>query len=108
MKPEPAPLSALPDEPTAASAASAATGTPALPPARWQPQRDTGDLVRRAGLGIALTFLAIALAVAYYSANSILAIWFEYQWTPIVRLALALAVAGLALWVILRMTQRRG
>ena len=101
---EPAPMS---DPALSAPPAPAAANAPAMPPPQWKVQTDPKEAVRRFGLVLALVFLAISLAVAYYSANSILSIWFEYQYTPIVRLVMALGVAGLALWVVMRLTQRR-
>jgi hypothetical protein len=76
------------------------------PPQRWKAQPDTKETVRRTGLALALVFLAISLAIAYYSANSILSIWFEYQYTPIVRLVLALGVAATSIWVVMRLTRK--
>ena len=80
------------------------------PPGQWQVHRERGDpkeIVRKFGLALALAFLAVSLVIAYYSANSILSIWFEYQYTPIVRLVMALGIAALCIWIVLRLTQKR-
>ena len=55
---------------------------------------------------ISLGVLAIALAVAFYSANSVVAIWFEHRWVPVARLVFALIVAAVAIGVILRLTRK--
>ena len=81
--------------------------TPMMPQGHWRAASDPKETVRKVGLALALLFLAVSLAIAYYSANSILAIWFEYQYTPIVRLVLALGVAGLCVWIVMRLTQKR-
>ena len=80
---------------------------PAPPPPAWQAApRDLMDVVRRTALVLALAFLAISLVVAYYSANSIVSIWFEDQWVPVARLVLALLVAGIAGAAVVRLTRR--
>lgn len=100
-------MSTTPDPASPAPAASM-TALPPQAPGHWRPaERDPKETVRKAGLAMALVFLAVSLAIAYFSANSILSIWFEYQYTPIVRLALALGVAGLCVWIVMRLTQKR-
>jgi hypothetical protein len=78
---------------------------------QWQvarrPERSTMDTVRNVFLILALALLAISVAVAYVSANSIVSIWFEDQWVPVARLVLALLVAAAAGWAIMRLTRRK-
>lgn len=89
----------------------AAAPAPAPAPASWQAapkeSADPKEVVRRVALILALGFLGISLVVAYYSANSIVSIWFENQWVPVARLVLALGIAAVAVWAVLRLTARR-
>ena len=108
-KRQPSPLSAI-DEPVPVDEAPApmpVMAAPPGPPQVWKAEREPKDAVRQVAIVLAMVFLAISLAVAYYSANSILAIWFEYQYTPIARLVLALAIAAVSVWVVLRLTQKK-
>lgn len=114
LQPLPA-VDAPADETVPPALAPAPATTPVLSPAtaapasQWKVQRehDPKEVVRKFGLVLALGFLAVSLVIAYYSANSILSIWFEYQYTPIVRLVMALVVAAISIWVVMRLTQRR-
>lgn len=83
-----------------------------MPPPQWspvppRPARTPAEVARNASLFVALALLAISIAVAYASANSIVSIWFERQWVPVVRLVLAILVAAAAGAVILRLTRRK-
>jgi hypothetical protein len=104
----------MPDPADPMPAAAPAAPSYAPPAQAWAPAparaswtANPKETVRRVALILALVFLAISLVVAYVSANSIVELWFEHQWVPVARLVLALGIAGLALWVVLRLTQRR-
>lgn len=83
--------------------------SPAPPPVAWArlPERPLADRVKNALLVVALALLAVSIAIAYYSANSIVSIWFERQWAPVARLVLALLVAGVAGAAVVRLTRRK-
>ena len=71
------------------------------------PERPAAEKAKTVLLVVALALLAVSIAVAYYSANSIVSIWFEHQWVPVARLVLALLVAGIAGAAVVRLTRRR-
>ncbi|MHB1260883.1 MAG: hypothetical protein ACYC2H_04125 [Thermoplasmatota archaeon] len=84
----------------------------AVPPptqASWGrvPEKPVAERVKNALLVVALALLAVSIAIAYYSANSIVSIWFEHQWAPVARLVLALLVAAVAGAAVVRMTRRK-
>lgn len=112
--PSPAPdVTPMPDpaDPMPAAAQAAPAHAPpqgwAPAPARASWSANPKEVVRRTALLLALAFLAISLVVAYVSANSIVELWFEQQYVPIARLVLALGIAAVALWVVLRLTSHR-
>lgn len=75
----------------------------------WLPADPTGLAARmvRPGLVIlSLVVLAIAVGIAFQSLLGIVEMWFEYQYVPIARAALGLAVAAGAVLVI-RMLLRK-
>lgn len=82
---------------------------PPPPPQTWNrvPEKPVSEKVKDVFLVVALALLAISIAIAYFSANSIVSIWFEDQWVPVARLVLALLVGAAAVWAIVRLTQRR-
>jgi hypothetical protein len=77
-----------------------------VPWARVQ-EKPVAEKVKDAFLVVALALLAISIAIAYFSANSIVSIWFEHQWVPVARLVLALAVGTAAAWAVVRLTRRK-
>ena len=83
---------------------------PPPPPApTWNrvPEKPVSEKVKDVFLVVALALLAISIAIAYFSANSIVSIWFEDQWVPVARLVLALLVGSAAVWAIVRLTRRK-
>lgn len=97
MKPLPPPAQPMTDPPLPA----------ASPPWVRVPEKPLSERVKNALLVVALALLAISIAIAYYSANSIVSIWFERQWAPVARLVLALLVAAVAGWAVVRLTRKR-
>jgi hypothetical protein len=91
--------------------AEPATDLPDAPPPApsWNrvPEKPVSEKVKDEFLVVALALLAISIAIAYFSANSIVSIWFEDQWVPVARLVLALLVAAVAGWAVVRLTRRR-
>jgi len=83
--------------------------TPAPPQPAWNrvPEKPVAEKVKDVFLVVALALLAVSIAIAYVSANSIVSIWFQDQWVPVARLVLALLVGSAAVWAILRLTKRR-
>lgn len=74
------------------------------PDALRQPQAATA----RIGIQvIALVVLAIAAITAFYSANVVVDIWFDYQYAAIVRLAIAVATVLGMVWVLIRVSGRK-
>ena len=84
----------------------AANPTPTTPP-RDAPKRAESRIARNGFQLIALAALAVALVMALVSANAVVEIWFEARFVPIARLAFALAVGGVAIWVTLRLSGRK-
>ena len=105
MKPSPH-AEPMTDLPEAAMPASTPVATPS-PGWSRAPERPVEEKVKNVLLVVALALLAISIAVAYYSANAIVSIWFEHQWAPVARLVLALVIAGVAAWAVVRLTRRK-
>lgn len=76
--------------------------TPDEPPA-WLPADGptlVTRVVRPALVLLSLGVLAAAVAIAFLSLLNIVEVWFEYQYVPIARAVLGLAVAAIALQVL--------
>ena len=82
---------------------------PSPPGVPWSPVREksVAERVQMMFLVVALGLLAISIAIAYFSANSIVSIWFERQWVPVARLGLALVVGSVSAWAVIRLTRKR-
>lgn len=55
----------------------------------------------------ALLVLGTGLIMALVSLNSVIEIWFEYQWAPVARFVLGLLLAGLAVAGLFALTRRQ-
>lgn len=82
---------------------------PVQPHQTWQPPPPPTlpAQVRRAMLWTAVTLLILSVAVAFYSANAIVSIWFQHQWVPVARLVLSVVVAGLAFLAVRTLLARK-
>lgn len=76
-------------------------------PAHVSPAADTSELVRKGLLALTLVVLGASVLLAYVAINDIIVTWLEDRWVPVWRAAFALGVAGMALWVLARLTGRR-
>lgn len=88
-----------------ASTPTDADKAPAAPQA-WEalPERARG--VRAGLLTIAVIMLGAGCIVAFYAALRIASVWFEHQYVPIVQLAVAGAIIGLAVLAVRRLNGR--
>jgi hypothetical protein len=64
--------------------------------------------VRNAVLTISLVLLGVACIVAFYSAMSIVEVWFEHQYQPIVQFVVAAAIIALCATVVRRALRKHG
>lgn len=70
---------------------------------------DTDDLVllvRKGALAVALIVLTVALFFSFFSISAAIRTWFQDRWVPVARSVFGVAVAGLAILVVLRLTRR--
>lgn len=63
------------------------------------------ELARKGAIILALLAAAGALLVAFNAISDAIRTWLEPRWVPVWQALFALAVAGLALWVVHRLTQ---
>ena len=95
------------DPPASTTPASAQPAPMLAPPPvvqAWQRHEPLtpARAVRNAVLTISLVLLGVACIVAFYSAMSIVEVWFEYQYQPIVQFVVAAAVIALCATVVRR------
>lgn len=56
---------------------------------------------------VALTALVVGLLMALYSVNSVIDIWFQYQWAPVARLVMGLAILAASVATLFWLARRR-
>lgn len=67
---------------------------------------DLVRLVRKGALAVALIVLTVALFFSFFSISAAIRTWFQDRWVPVARSAFGVAVAGLAIFVVVRLTRR--
>lgn len=70
--------------------------------------RDVRELLRKALLGLAVLFLAVAAWGVYSSANRFIDLWIGHRFAPVYHALLNLAVLVVALYVIRLLVRERG
>lgn len=70
------------------------------------PEEDAqlSELARKGGIVLALIVAALSLFVALTAVSDAIRVWLEPRWVPIWRAIFALAVAGVALWTVRRLS----
>lgn len=69
-----------------------------------EPVDETREMARKGAVVLALLVAAGSLLVAFFAVTSAIQTWLEPRWVPIWRAAFAFLVAGLAFWVLKRLT----
>lgn len=64
------------------------------------------ETIEKTVLVITLVVLGLAILVFLIAVNQIIEVWLRDQWVPIARAAVALGVAGVCLYVLVRLTRR--
>lgn len=67
---------------------------------------DLVRLVRKGALAVALIVLTVALFFSFFSISAAIRTWFQDRWVPVARSVFGVAVAGLAIFVVVRLTRR--
>lgn len=65
-----------------------------------------GALAQRGGIVVALVVLLVAIFYAFAAIDDVIGLWLADRWVPVWRAVFAIGVAGLAVWVIVRLTRR--
>lgn len=74
-------------------------------PVQESPSVSMRETIEKTVLVITLVVLALAILVFLIAVNQIIEVWLRHQWVPIARAVTALGVAGLCLYVLVRLTR---
>lgn len=62
-------------------------------------------IARKGGILVALLVLLVSVFYVFAAVDDIIRAWLTYRWVPVWRAIFALAVAGLAVYVVTRLTR---
>lgn len=62
-------------------------------------------LVRKAGLTVSMVVLVVAIFYSFFSITGAIQTWFQDRWVPVAQSVFGIAVAGLAVFVVTRLTR---
>lgn len=81
------------------------TSETSTPEAEATSSWDADGLARKGGILVALLVLLVSVFYVFAAVDDIIRVWLTARWVPVWRALFALAVAGLAVYVVTRLTR---